>query len=130
MSKERTSITVDPEVAEYLSRESVNASGLVNKLVKQYMNGGGEEDALREFRMQQVKSEYEDHAQQARRRLEEYNRLREEARRKEEQTPDVPENEAKRVRMVPREADHPVVENIADELGMSEQELLTEVYDE
>jgi len=59
MSKERVSASVDPEVAAFLSREDVNGSGLINKLVREHMNGGVSEDYLRKLREEQVQSEIE-----------------------------------------------------------------------
>lgn len=57
MSKERTSISVDPEVANYLNQESVNASGLVNDLIKQYMGDDTSEQQLLKMRRDQLDSE-------------------------------------------------------------------------
>ena len=59
MSKERISASVEPSVAEYLSQDHVNASGLINDLVKRHMAGGLDKDQLREFRRQQIESEIE-----------------------------------------------------------------------
>lgn len=74
MSKEQISATVDDDVKEFLQQDSVNASGLINELVKDYMNGG---DDVLEFRKRQVESEYRDLASRAKRKLEEFNRLEE-----------------------------------------------------
>jgi hypothetical protein len=79
MSKERRTVSLDESVDEYLGQPGVNASELVNKLVQQYMNGEGSAEEIREFRLQQIMSEYEDAAARARRKLEEYNRLEEKA---------------------------------------------------
>lgn len=57
MSKDNISATVDPEVASYVSRDSVNTSGLVNELLKQHMNGATSEKQMLEFRIEQVESE-------------------------------------------------------------------------
>lgn len=59
MSKDRTSISGDEEVIAYLQRDDVNASGLVNNLVKQHMNGGASEKQMLDFRIRQVRSELE-----------------------------------------------------------------------
>lgn len=86
MSKENISASVDPEVAEYLSQDHVNASGLINDLVKRHMNGGSTDDLLREFRIQQLEDEFKDKAASARRKLEERNRLLEAQERDEEES--------------------------------------------
>lgn len=59
MSKERTSVTVDEDVKSYLQRESVNASGLVNKLIKQHMGGGRRDEQVLKMRLQQLEDEVE-----------------------------------------------------------------------
>lgn len=60
MSKERTSLSLDPEVASFLRQDRVNASGLVNTLVKQYMNGTDTDRQMVKLRLQQVESELTD----------------------------------------------------------------------
>jgi len=77
MAKQRRTVSLEPEVDEYLSQSGVNASELVNELVEKHMNGGASEDQIREFRKKQVKSEYEQYANQARMKLEELNELQE-----------------------------------------------------
>ena len=39
MNKERKTFSLDDHVVEYLKREEINASGLVNRLVIMYMRG-------------------------------------------------------------------------------------------
>jgi len=77
MSKQRTSVSLEPEVAEYLQRDAVNASGLVNKLVKEHMAGGRTEDEILEFRIKQVESEVGDLSDRLERKREEYEKLQE-----------------------------------------------------
>lgn len=83
--KERVSASVDPEVSAYLSQDHVNASGLINDLVTRHMNGGASDELLREFRMQQLEDEYKDAAATARRKLQEFNRLKEQEEQKDTQ---------------------------------------------
>jgi hypothetical protein len=75
--KERVSASVDPEVAEYLSQDQINASGLINDLVKRHMKGGASDEMMREFRIQRLEDEYKDAAATARRKLQEINRMKE-----------------------------------------------------
>lgn len=77
MSKENISATVDPAVKEYLKRDDVNASGLVNKLVKQHMNGGAGEEWMFKFRMKQVESELSDLQGRLENKRNEYSQLEE-----------------------------------------------------
>ena len=76
MSKERISASVDPEVAAFLSREDVNASGLINKLVREHMNGGVSEDYLRKLREEQVQSEIESLTTRVEKKRDELQRIR------------------------------------------------------
>lgn len=76
MAKERRTISIDPDVESHLSQDGVNASELVNQLVRQHMNGGAGEEQIVEFRLQQVESEYESALSQAKRKEEELAELR------------------------------------------------------
>lgn len=57
MSKERRTVSLDQEVEEYLARESVNASSLINQLVRNHMSTGGNRKAMLELRREQIQSE-------------------------------------------------------------------------
>lgn len=77
MAKDRRSITLDPEVSDYLSKDGVNASALINKLVREYMAGGDTSQELRRLRIQQTESEIENLEMQMEQRRKELERLRE-----------------------------------------------------
>lgn len=130
MSKEQRTVTLDPDLDEYLSQPSVNASALVNSLLRQYVENGGEFGTIREFRLQQLESEYEDLANRARRKLEEYNELQASPDPSEETTVDDGRRAdiLDKVRMVPRDESHPVVQDAAEELGLGPSEVLAEAY--
>jgi len=57
MSKETISATVDPEIAEYLDQEGRNRSQTINKAVRQYMEAGGNELAMINLRIEQLRSQ-------------------------------------------------------------------------
>lgn len=77
MSKKRTSISLDPEVKAHLDRDSVNASGLVNKLIKQHFAAGVDDDKqLVKLRLEQVVSERETLEDRLQRKRDEEERLR------------------------------------------------------
>lgn len=57
MTKERRTVSLDEEVEEYLASEGVNASELVNKLVKKHASAGGDERAMLELRKEQLQSD-------------------------------------------------------------------------
>lgn len=74
-NKERTTVTLDPEVAAYLGKDGVNGSGTVNEAVKQYMGGGGG-DAMRQLRITQLESEIDELEARKQRKIEELEHLR------------------------------------------------------
>lgn len=77
MSKERTSITLEPEVKAHLDREGVNSSSLINKLVKQHFTAGHDNDKqLIKLRLEQVVSERESLEDRVQRKRDEEERLR------------------------------------------------------
>lgn len=61
MTKERTSLSLEPEVAAYLKQDQINASGLVNNLIEKQMAGGLDDGSkhLITLRLKQVRSEIE-----------------------------------------------------------------------
>lgn len=77
MSKDRVSATVDEDVAAYLSQDHINTSGLINDLVKQYMDGGDGQAAILRLREEQIKSELEALTQQKESKQKELERLTE-----------------------------------------------------
>lgn len=57
VSKHRRSVTLDPDVDDYLDGDGVNASDLVNSLLKRHMTAGGNREAMLELRAEQIRSE-------------------------------------------------------------------------
>ena len=60
MSKHRRTVTLDPEVDEFLDTAEVNASALVNKLVKNHHSAAGDQQAMLSLRAQQLRSDIEE----------------------------------------------------------------------
>ena len=130
MSKERTSLSLDPEVAQYLRQDSVNASGLVNELVSQHMNGGATEDMIRDFRIKQVRSELEDINSRAERKREELETLVEIDEGKSEEQQQQLEEARQTLVDTAKEPDNPAIKNWARDLGMSPQELIEKLEED
>jgi len=130
MTKQRRSVSVEEDVDEYLSREAINASALVNKLVKQHMHGGASKDEIREFRKKQVKSEYEEAVATARRKLEEYNELEDRGESEASVSDEERRDLLQKVRQVPRDTTHPIVTEAAEALGETPENVIAEVYNE
>lgn len=130
MSKERRTVSLEPEQDEYLSRPEVNASALVNELVRQHRDGGVSDGAVLRMREEQVESEVDHLQTRAEKKREELEAIRE--RRKEKaQTRDVELAEAfdafhdidKAGRLTPS---NPAVQNHATKLGMTPEDLINE----
>jgi len=58
MSKKRKSLSLSEDNAEWLSQQD-NASALVDRLVTQYRNGGGDEQVMLQFNRREVSAEVE-----------------------------------------------------------------------
>lgn len=129
MSKKRTSLSVDEDVKMYLSQDSVNASGLVNQLVKQRMSGADGNKRMLELRLEQLNSEISDlenrleHKENERAVIRE--KLTEHRTEREEKLDEAAETLEPR-QLVP---DNLAVQRFADELDMSFEQLITEVED-
>ena len=129
MSKERRAVSLDPEVDAFLAREEVNASGLVNDLVRRHMNGDTGTDALRELRREQLKSEiesYEKQAEQKREELETLNKVESEA--EQEQAAKL-QDAIERCEGLPRDPDNPGIKTQAAKVGMDPEEFVDELPD-
>lgn len=135
MNKERKSVTVDPQVAEHLSQTGTNASELVNKLVKQHMNGGAGENEILEFRISQVEGEISDLKSRLERKQEELSELQD---RKQSLSNEQQQNRAKILQeayentrfATLNSVDHPIIDSpdamiddYADRLDITTEEL-------
>jgi predicted CopG family antitoxin len=128
--KKRTSITVDEDVYEYLSRGEVNQSGLINELVKEYKRNDKRQIAALRTRYQELIGDAEEAAERAERKYaeaEEVQELIEEAKKGE-----VDGIEAAREALdgIPEDRvteDNPAVQNWADKLGIAPSELVQQL---
>lgn len=131
MSKENISATVDEDVARFLGQDHVNASGLINKLVKEYKDGDDTDGAVLRLREEQLKSELEslnDQRESKRKELERIRQSREEA----ESGPDISEEadelfddmETRGVHVWP---DAEIVQDLAMEHSMGPDEVMTQL---
>jgi len=65
--KTQISITVDPEVAEYLSQDGLNRSGFMNKAAREKIGLDTRNTEMLRFRLNQVREEREEAEQKAER---------------------------------------------------------------
>jgi len=128
MSKERRTVSIPEEVDDHLSREGVNASELVAKLVKQHMNGGATQDQILEFRIKQVQSEVEDirgRLERKERELEELKARRQEYHEQQQQEFQSKLSDAREALSgVPLSIDNPAVQNWAEKLDLTPETLI------
>lgn len=124
MSKERLSVSVDAEVEQYLRQDHINASGLVNDLVKRYMNGDAGENALHEYRIQRLKDEAEEAETIAQRKREMIEELQRKTRqKKKESREDMVDTFLEKGASIPADPDNPMIQQYAEKLEKDPIEL-------
>lgn len=126
-NKETRTVTVDPEVDDYLAQKEVNASGLVNDLVSEYMHGSKADVAALDLQIQHKENridELDTQLQRVENEKEELQQLRNEI--KEEQLTRW-EEAAMALEGTPKEVGNPAVENWASKLGVPEETLLEKI---
>lgn len=129
MTKRRRSVSLEPDVHDYLSREEVNASALVNELVRRHMDGGMEDAAVLRLRKQQVESEVDHLKARTENKVEELEKLESKLESCTNQQQQKLEKAAAILEEVPADPTNPAVQNQADNLDMTAEELL-EALDE
>lgn len=132
VSKQRKTFSLDDEVVEELNERNLNASGVANDLLTEYLIGGTTAATGKEIRIQHIEQEIEQQLNERdriNRRIErlrnERERLEREIEKQQSEYHDRLEEAAQFVRGKP--ADNPAVENWANKLNMTPEELLTEV---
>lgn len=130
MSKNNISATIDDDVYEFVQQDHINTSGLVNRCLREYMNTGGDVSAVRDLRIQQLEDDAEDFETRAQNKRETAKELRK-AIEKESNTVDEGKRkeQLEKVRMVPDDPGHMLVQEVADELDMTPEEVLEEAND-
>jgi len=127
MSKERRTVTLESEVNDYLAQDHVNASGLVNDLVKRHMNGDDTDGAIREFRIRQLEEEAEEYASRAERKRTEADRLKQAATEKKAEKREELQKAIEQLADAPRDPNNPAVESQARKLGIEPEDLVAEL---
>ena len=136
-NKENISATVDPEVAAFLDQEHINKSGLINKLLKRYMNGDSSQDRMLQLREEQLEGQLNSLQTQAESIEEQLNSIRQRRTKREKQEQEQQEqlwNEAKSVLEVEEIGGTKIVtteerflHEWADKLDVTVDELKTEI---
>lgn len=129
MSKQRRTVSLDPDVDEYLDAEGVNASQLVNRLVRNYHSADGDELAMLRLREQQLKSEVEELESRLQSKRNELETVQEKIGEQRNATAGIVREAIDHLPEHVREPDNPAVENWASKAGMSPEELLERIED-
>lgn len=130
--KERKTFSLDADVVDELNEKNLNASGVANDLLREYLIGGTTAAVGKEIRIQHIEQEIEEQLTERdriNRRIERLRKERERIEREIEQEQaehrDRLEEAATFVRG--KDADNPAVENWAEKLNMEPYELLQRV---
>lgn len=129
MTKRRRSVSLEPDVHDYLSREEVNASALVNELVRRHMEGGMEDTAVLRLRKEQVKSEVDHLKARTENKMDELEQLENKLESCENQQQEELEEVREILEEVPHDPTNPAVKAKADNLDMTPEELLDALDD-
>jgi len=125
MSKERISASVDSEVAEYLGQDDVNASGLINKLVKNHTKTGGGREAMLELRESQLESELAEARGTVESKKEEIEKVRDELDEYAVNTEEVVAEASEQLHRVPLDPENAAIRNWAGKANLSPEEFIT-----
>lgn len=127
MSKERRTVSLDEDVDEFLGSEGVNASELVNKLVKNHASAGGDKQSMLELREEQLKSDISSLEGRVESKREELEAVQEQLSQYRDKREDRLQEAAESVKHVVLEPGNPAVENWAAKLDMTEREFIQQV---
>jgi len=124
VSKDRITVSLEPEVASYLQQDAVNASGLVNNLVKKQMGGESSEAAMVKLRLEQVSSKIEQTESALQNKRGEKERLEERLSEIQSTNEERLEEARQQLKGVPKDPDNPAIQNWAEKLDLKPSELL------
>lgn len=125
--KKRTSVSLDPEVYQFLSQSEINQSGLINDLVKEYKDNEKRQVAalkLRYKHLVQEAEEAEDKAEKKREQAEEVRELLDDA--ESQETSEI-KDVAEKLESVPKKPENPAVKHQANKHNMTPEELLERI---
>jgi len=129
MSKERRTVSLDGDVENYLSSEGVNASQLVNKLVKNHATAGGDKKAMLEIREEQLLSDINELENRKETKVDELQRVREQLDGFKSEVDWVVEEAVEKLDDVPWEPTNPAIENWASKAEVSPDEFIDRLED-
>lgn len=125
MSKGRTSLSLDDDVLAYLQQDSVNASGLVNQLVRNHMAGGDQDETLLRVHREQLQEEVESHERAAERKRTLLKHVEESIETTEEKQSRIIAQAANTLEPQMLDVENPATRNWAQKAGMEPEEFVT-----
>lgn len=137
MTRTPTSVNLEDDHAEWMDGENINRSEFINKLIGQYRdNEGRVEEAIQEFRAEQLLEEADDlesdgeskirKAERKRKKAQEFLEASESAH---ERTVAELDEAREHLENVPLEPANPAVKNWAEKVGMTPSELIEQLED-
>lgn len=124
MSKQRTTISLDEDIAEHITADHINTSGLVNDLLRDYLSGEdgpGIHTELIRHQIRQLEDEAVDLEQRAERKREQADALRERlAALNEQKEVDITDH-LEDLGQLPSDPSHPEFQRLADRHDMDPQ---------
>jgi len=133
MTKTTRSFSIDEELEQELQlRNDVNASAVVNNFLSEFLAASDateEEVLIRELtrQIEELDEEIEEKEEKREELVERRERVRERA---EVDSEEEKHEQLQKLRHVPADPEHSLVQDVADELDMTPEEALKEVYDE
>lgn len=125
MSKERRTVSLEPDVHDFLSKEGVNASQLVNKLVKNHATAGGDERAMLELRAEQLRSDINELETRTQTKQDELDKVEERLSEYRTERNEIIVDAADALSDVSLDAENPAIQNWAEKADMGVDEFIT-----
>lgn len=129
MTKSRRTVSLDEENDQYLDADGINASSLVNRLVRSYRSAGGDETGMLRLREQQLESEVAELESRLEAKRRELDSIRDQLSTFEDTQQSVLEEAAETISPQARSTDNPAVENWANKADLPPEEFLDRLDD-
>lgn len=121
--KERISATVDEDVLDQLqARQDMNVSGLVNKLLRQYLMNGGTDETAKRVRINRLRDEADELEEEAGELRAQAQAIEDHIKEHQQQQQQQIAEAVEKLEGVPPDPDNPSIKNVAAEVGMEPEE--------
>lgn len=133
MAKERTSISVDPDVYQFLQQPEINQSQLIQELVREYRENEERQVAALKLRLRQLKEDAESLEQRAknkRQQAEEVAALLDDAKEAESEQLQEAREAMSGLNLEEINSDNPAIENWANKLDMEPTSLIDRLLED